>query len=159
MVAGVTYQLKLGLIRYPHLGLTRLVLMCLHYLLIVGLHDAQCHHLLSQCIAFLLLLLFLLQLILQHKISIGDNKNSNITLLTIKWSYLLMDGFILLKHINSICSIYIKKLTVFWYTKEENIQLVHKVSLKLHVSVMVLKNISSLFLIANPGGTALYLLH
>ena len=48
MVAGVTYQLKLVLIRHPHLSLTRLVLMCFHYLLIVGLHDMQCHHLLSQ---------------------------------------------------------------------------------------------------------------
>jgi len=109
MVAGVTYQLKLGLIRHPHLSLTRLVLMCLHYLLIVGLHDAQCHYLLSQRIAFLLLLLFLLHQILEYKISIGGNKNSNITLLLpIKWSYLLMDGFILLKHINFICSTYIK---------------------------------------------------
>ena len=130
MVAGVTYQLKLGLIRHPRLSLTRLVLMCFHYLLVVGLHDAQCHHLLSQCIAFLLLLLFLLQQILKHKISIGDNKNSNITLLLpIKWSHLLMDDFILHKHTNLICSKYINKLTVFWYTKEENIQLVHKVNL------------------------------
>jgi len=104
--------------------------MCLHYLLIVGLHDAQCHHLLSQRVAFLLLLLFLLQQILKHKISIGDNKNSNITLLLpIKWSHLLMDGFILLKHINFLALSIKKKLTVFWYTKEENIQLVHKVNL------------------------------
>ena len=160
MVAGVTYQLNLGLIRHPRLSLTRLVLMCFHYLLIVGLHDAQCHHLLSQRIAFLLLLLFLLQQILKHKISIVDNKNSNITLLLhIKWSHLLMDEFILLKHINLICSNHIYKMRVFWYTKEENIQLVHKSISPLQVSVVVLITIPSLFLTANPGGRALYLLH
>jgi hypothetical protein len=90
----------------------------------------QCHHLLSQCIAFLLLLLFLLQQILEHKTSIGDNKNSNITLLLpIKWSHLLMDGFIILKHINFICCKYTNKLKVLCYRKEEIIQLVHKVNL------------------------------
>jgi hypothetical protein len=75
MEVRVTYHLELGLIRHSHLSLTRLVLVCLHNLLIVGLHDAQRHYLLAQSIAFFLLLLLLLQKKLKHTIPMETNSS------------------------------------------------------------------------------------
>jgi hypothetical protein len=98
-----------------------------------------------------------LQQILNHKTSIEDNKNSNVTLLLpIQWSYLLLDGFMLLKHMNFICHKYTNKLKVLCYRKEEIIQLVQKVS---HTPSCECDNFSTLFLIAHAVSSALYLQH